>query len=483
MKRFITRDPYSLRRVLALYQRFNEAGDFTRRLLRKFVPTAYALHRGRGHISAVVCVALVIVILTGYGATAQTPDPGMHNFVASGAYTPGQFTDVHETSWYSRYIGIAYDYGLFRGRTENNFDPGGLLTLAEAVILAARLRSIFHTADVSFTVTFPFYRAYVNYAIRHGIITEYADYSVPVTRAQFAAMMHRALPADVFPQINTIADFGIPDVSPHQLYGSSVYALYRAGVLSGSDRFGTFFPYSNISRAESSAILVRVVDVNSRIQVSLPTAIPAELIFQRSTDASVLIETFDSNGRPVRTASGFFVTKDGLILTNFHVFDFAESATVRLVNETEYTVLGVIAACRIDNLALVVIDTEYSGYSFLTLADSDAVETGNSVYVIGSPMALMNSITNGNVSAMNRVANGRYYIQFSAAISFGSGGSALLNTLGQVIGVSYLSYVDGQNINLAVPINRAAELFVLNEIITLYAARTFDFAQFLADNG
>jgi S1-C subfamily serine protease len=121
-------------------------------------------------------------------------------------------------------------------------------------------------------------------------------------------------------------------------------------------------------------------------------------------------------------------------------------------------VLGLYAYCDDVNLAIFSIDSDYNSFYSLNLADSDNVVTGNTIYVLGSPMALMNSITDGVVSAAARVVDESTYIQFSAPISFGSGGSPLLNSLGQVIGVAYLSFAGGQNLNLAVPINRIANL-------------------------
>jgi len=88
------------------------------------------------------------------------------------------------------------------------------------------------------------------------------------------------------------------------------------------------------------------------------------------------------------------------------------------------------------------------------------------VYAIGSPRGMMNSMTAGIVSHASRMRGEVYMIQFTAPISFGSGGGPLLNTLGQVIGVASLSLTYGQNMNLAIASNLIREL-TLSDLITL----------------
>ena len=99
------------------------------------------------------------------------------------------------------------------------------------------------------------------------------------------------------------------------------------------------------------------------------------------------------------------------------------------------------------------VDIGSDGCEYLTLADSEYIETGNTVYTIGSPMGYQNTITSGIISCTKRVVEEETFIQFTAPISFGSGGSPLLNTRGHVVGVASSSFSYGQNLNLAVPIN------------------------------
>ena len=405
-----------------------------------------------------LAIISVTIILVAFSVCASATEAGFENFKYSGIYTAGQFYDVDGTEWFARYVEDAYNFAFFRGKSENLFDPGGLLTVGEAVTLVVRLNSIYQTGSADFKESVPYYTVYADYALSHGIIDHHYNYNATATRALFAELVYNALPPETFSEINTIADYGICDVVPSSSYGTAVYGLYRAGILTGSDRYGTFFPDSSISRAETCAVMVRLADPATRVNTKLPTHINAEVIFKRSSDAVFMLETFDSDGASIRTASGFFISNTGLAVTNLHVFENAASATATLFNGNVYTVRGVNDISTENNLALFSIDANISNLGYLLLADSDLVVAGNSVYALGSPRDLINSITDGIVSNINRIVDESTFIQFTAPISFGSGGSPVLNSLGQVIGVASSSFSYGQNLNLAVPANFIKEL-------------------------
>ena len=417
----------------------------------------------------ILAAVLAVVLLAALPYCPPAAQAGFDNFKYSGEYTAGQFVDVKGTEWFARYVEDAYNFGFIRGKSDNIFDHGGLLTLGEAVTLAARLGSIYDTGSADFPESIPFYTVYADYALSHGIIESHGDYNAAATRSAFAELIYNALPPDAYPVINDVADYGICDVMPDAGYGAAVYGLYRAGILAGSDRYGTFFPDSNITRAEAGAIMVRVADPATRVNAMLPSQMPAEVIFERSTNAVFMLETFTSRGRSIRTASGFFISDTGLAVTNLHVFEKAASAMVTMYNGIRYPVYGVLDISEEYNLIVFSVGPNRSGLSYLKLADSDLILTGNTVYALGSPRDMMNTITDGIVSNTNRVLDDEVFIQFTAPISFGSAGSPLLNTLGQVVGVASSSFSYGQNLNLAVPVNYVktldpGELFTLEEL-------------------
>jgi S1-C subfamily serine protease len=204
--------------------------------------------------------------------------------------------------------------------------------------------------------------------------------------------------------------------------------------------------------------MVRIADPASRVSALLPTEIPAETIYQRNTSAVFMIETFRSSGRSIRTGSGFFISEDGHAVTCLHVLENAASAKITLLNGDEYDVLGAVAVSHENNLVILSIGHGRRDFNYLHLADSDIIKTGGIVYALGSPRSLLNAITEGIVSNTDREVSGDSLIQFTAPISFGSGGSPVLNTLGQVIGVASSSFTHAQNLNLAIRVNYIKEL-------------------------
>jgi len=412
-------------------------------------------------ILPVVLVTVIVTVLTvSLSGPALASEEGFHNFTYSGDYTAGMFRDVSFSDEFAPYVEAAYNFGFMRGKSAGIFDPNGGLTLGEAVALAARLRSIYHTGSADFAPSSPFYAVYAEYALANGIIDRPLNYTAQATRAMFAMMMVNALPAGAYEGINSIPEYGIHDVPSDAPHGAAVYTLYRAGILAGTDRYGTFRPYAGITRAEVCTILTRIADPDYRAATVLPAAMPAELIYRRNTSAVIMIETFRQDGRSIRTGSGFFISETGLVVTCLHVVENAVSAKVTLSNGEEFDVLGAAAVSEENNLVILSLDTARRDFDYLLLADSDLVETGSIVYALGSPRSLLNAITEGIVSNTEREVSGDSLIQFTAPISFGSGGSPLLNTLGQVIGVASSSFTYAQNLNLAIRVNYIKELEV-----------------------
>ncbi|MEG1567080.1 MAG: S-layer homology domain-containing protein [Anaerovoracaceae bacterium] len=174
-------------------------------------------------------------------------------------YVTGQFADVTEMSWFAPNVAQVYELGLMKGNSSTTFNPSGTLNLAETITMAARLHSIYNTGTETFQQDTPWYKPYVDYAIKNKIITfAYSNYERAVSRAEFATILSNALPKDALQPINTIASNAIPDVIESVSYADAVYNLYRAGVLIGNDKHGTFDPMSTIERSSAAAILTRM---------------------------------------------------------------------------------------------------------------------------------------------------------------------------------------------------------------------------------
>ncbi len=183
------------------------------------------------------------------------------------------FVDVPASAWYADAVRDAWANGLIDGVNATHFDPDGSLTVAQAIKLAAALHQRIENGTVTLKNGSPWYRSYLEYAVEHGVIEEaYLDYSsaalnAPIQRAEFAHILYGA--AKSYAVINEIDANALPDVKTGDRYADEIYALYRAGVLNGSDRSGTFYPTSLIRRSEAAAILIRAFDEEARKTLTL----------------------------------------------------------------------------------------------------------------------------------------------------------------------------------------------------------------------
>ena len=124
--------------------------------------------------------------------------------------------------------------------------------------------------------------------------------------------------------------------------------------------------------------------------------------------------------------------------------------------ETEYTIEGVTALD--ENHDLAILQVSNSGVQPLPLGDSDTVEIGDTVYVAGNPKGFLEgTFSDGIISAIRGDSTSKR-LQMTAPVSSGSSGGPVLNSTGEVIGVSFATFRDGQNLNFAIPSNYLKEL-------------------------
>lgn len=215
-------------------------------------------------LSLVLTLALALSLCV----PAMAASESMANFQKTATYN-NQFSDVSASYWATPSIKLCYEYGFMKGTTPKQFSPTGALTVAEAIVMADRLHEIYTTGQSTLTNGEPWYQTYVDYAIENGIVQagDFTSYTAKATRSQMAYLFSRALPASVLPSINNVQT--LPDVTGSTKYSQEIFSLYNAGVLTGSDVFGTFKPNDNIIRAEAAAILTRVALPEQRKTVVL----------------------------------------------------------------------------------------------------------------------------------------------------------------------------------------------------------------------
>lgn len=233
------------------------------------------------------------------------------------------------------------------------------------------------------------------------------------------------------------------------------------GVMKGVED-GRFDPSGIYTRQQAYITMDRLLSVLEG--ESAGGELTATQIFNQCSPAVCYVEVYDEAGEVAGTGSAFVVTEDGKLITNYHVIQDVYSARVKFPDGKTYPVESVLAYDVQRDVAVLRINAK--GLVTLPLGDSDSLVSGQTVYTIGSPQGLDNTIANGIVSATNRVVEGQKYIQTTAPISPGSSGGALLDGYGRCVGITS-GTLSGQNLNFAVPINDVKEYLNKNEPITL----------------
>lgn len=180
-------------------------------------------------------------------------------------------------------------------------------------------------------------------------------------------------------------------------------------------------------------------------------------LVRRVKPSVVAVVTFNAKGKQLSQGSGFFLA-DGRIITNRHVLEGAYRAEIHLTEgDKVFPVKGVLGVDGAGDLALLQADVPANVAAPLTIAQEPPQE-GETVLVIGNPLGLEGSVSNGIVSAVRDVAGFGRIIQITAPISPGSSGSPVINRAGAVIGVATLQLTEGQSLNFAVPSERVLRL-------------------------
>jgi S1-C subfamily serine protease len=178
----------------------------------------------------------------------------------------------------------------------------------------------------------------------------------------------------------------------------------------------------------------------------------------KSANGSIVsIVMSDKDGKPIAQGSGFLVSKDGLIVTNYHVIAEGVSAVAKSPDGAFYLIDGVIASDKARDVA--ILKAHGQNFRTLTLGNSDRVQVGEEVIAIGNPLSLESTVSNGIVSGIRTAEDlGGKFLQVTAPISPGSSGGPLFNMSGEVIGITTLYLKGGENLNFAIPINDAKPL-------------------------
>lgn len=217
----------------------------------------------------IISTILAVTIVLSMSTTIFASSNGLSNFKNTNQYQSGKFTDVADSEWYAESVKTAYELGIVNGNSDTTFNPNGNILISETIAIASRIHSIYNTGKAEFETSTPWYQTYVDYAKENKIISGVYTYFDKATRTDFAEIMSKAVAEKEFNAINTVEDNAIPDVKMIMDGSDSVYLLYRAGILTGSDSNGTFNPESNITRGEVAAIISRIIKPEQRKNITL----------------------------------------------------------------------------------------------------------------------------------------------------------------------------------------------------------------------
>ena len=353
--------------------------------------TDFALGRAPTRIEALVMLVRVL------GKEAEA--------LSKGGKHP--FLDVPQ--WADKYVGYAYQNKLTNGISATKFGSTDVASSAMYLTFVLRALGYSDTNGADFTWDNPY-----TLARETGVLYGNPD-TVKFLRADVVLVSYAALEVCTKGTTQTLAEKLIASGAFTAMQYKEHYNLYA------------------FEKQSSSSELT------------------AEQIYAKCSPAVFIVEVYDRSGKPLGTGSGFFINSDGTAVTNYHVIKGAASAKIKLASGNKiYTVEGVYDYNIKNDWAVIKIPGE--DFPYLELDESEVVG-GATVYAIGSPLGLDNTISQGLISNTNRVLDNVRFIQTSAAISGGSSGGALINKWGKAIGITSAGFPGGENLNLALPIS------------------------------
>ena len=185
---------------------------------------------------------------------------------------------------------------------------------------------------------------------------------------------------------------------------------------------------------------------NDKTEVSTGHIAP---LVKKIQPAVVTVVAYDANREVSNLGSGFFIDKKGYLITNYHVLKGSYAADVKTYDGKEYPIELVVAENIPSDLIKVWVKIPESSIHWLPVTETEP-SIADRVLVVGSPLGLEQTVSEGIVSAVRELPVVGKVFQLSAPISPGSSGSPVVNMRGKVVGVASFQAVRGQNLNFAV---------------------------------
>lgn len=225
----------------------------------------------------------------------------------------------------------------------------------------------------------------------------------------------------------------------------------------GESKYFSIEDASKLQDSENKKAL-STIDIASRVG-SATVSVIAEMTFNSGYGDSI----YESSG------SGFIISEDGYIVTNNHVISGGESITVIIPGQDEPLPATIVGTDTRTDIAVLKVETGMD-LPYVVFGDSDLLQVGEMAVAIGNPFGeLAGTVTVGVISALNReimIESTKYnLLQTDASINSGNSGGPLVNSYGEVIGVTNAKISDGEGIGFAIPINDVKD--IIEELINI----------------
>jgi tetratricopeptide (TPR) repeat protein len=193
---------------------------------------------------------------------------------------------------------------------------------------------------------------------------------------------------------------------------------------------------------------------------------PLIRLVKKIQPAVATVIAYDLEHNIANIGTGFFINPQGHLITNFHVLAGRYAADVRTAAGRSYPVKAVVADNRAADLLRLEVEIPPAEAAWIPL-DEEVPEIGERVVVVGSPMGLEQTVSEGIVSSVREVPPVGTVFQMSAPISPGSSGSPVVNTRGRVVGIATFQFIQGQNLNFAVTARQIRALRKLDSALSV----------------
>ena len=169
--------------------------------------------------------------------------------------------------------------------------------------------------------------------------------------------------------------------------------------------------------------------------------------------AVVSITTKDKLGNSLMTGTGFFIDRNGTVLSNLHIFENANSATISIFNNDKFEIDSILISSKeYDIIKFSIQNPKGIKFNYLVFKTQNP-QKGEDIFTIGNPMGLESTVSKGIISNIRDIENLGSLYQITAPISAGSSRSPVMSMKGEVIGIATFQFTSGQNLNFAIDVD------------------------------